>query len=71
MWTLFQGITTFMKISALTMLRHQGGRTLVWAGSITQISAFLGAVIVFAIVNCTQLFVASDLNNTSYNNGSN
>lgn len=70
MWTLFQGITTFMKISALTMLRHQGGRTLVWAGSVTQVSGFVGAIISFAIVNYTQLFVASDLNKVAYNNGS-
>lgn len=52
------------------MLRHQGGRTLVWAGSITQVAALLGAIAMFAVVNYTQLFVEFTLVSVPNNNGS-
>lgn len=51
-------MSTYLKIVALTMFRSRGGKSLVWAGSMTQLSACIGAIVMFVAVNNTGLFVA-------------
>lgn len=59
---MFQGMSTYLKIVALTMFRSHGGSALMWAGGMTQLSACIGAIIMFVAVNNTALFVAVDEN---------
>lgn len=46
-----------MKISIVSIFRYQEGRSLVWVGTVNQISAVIGAIITYVLVNHTKIFV--------------
>lgn len=47
-----------MKISIVSIFRCQEGRSLVWIGTVNQISSAVGSVICFVLVNYTNTFVS-------------
>lgn len=55
-WTILMGLVSYVRLSITTVFRHQGGKTLVWVGAVTQIGSLLGSVLSFSLVNFTDLF---------------
>lgn len=55
-WTLVTGLMSYIRLKITTIFRYQGGKSLVWAGSWTQIGSFVGAILSFAAVNFTSVF---------------
>ncbi|XP_055325457.1 solute carrier family 52, riboflavin transporter, member 3-A-like isoform X2 [Sitodiplosis mosellana] len=56
-WTIFTCIINYMKLSIVSIFRYQEGRSLVWVGTVNQISSAVGATISFVLVNYTKIFV--------------
>ncbi|WAR13352.1 RFT2-like protein [Mya arenaria] len=48
---------TFAKVNIATVLRHAGGRGLLWCGAVTQLGSALGVAAIFVVVNVYQAFV--------------
>lgn len=46
-----------MKISIVSIFRYQEGRSLVWVGTVNQLSAAIGSIISFVLINYIKLFV--------------
>ncbi|XP_067619672.1 solute carrier family 52, riboflavin transporter, member 3-A isoform X2 [Eurosta solidaginis] len=61
-WTLLIGAVSYTKLSISSIMRAQGGRSLVWTGGLTQIGALLGSVLIFILINYTNTFRESDTN---------
>ncbi|XP_034116967.2 solute carrier family 52, riboflavin transporter, member 3-A [Drosophila albomicans] len=59
-WTLVLGIVSYTKLGITTVMRAQGGQSLVWVGAITQLGSAIGAVSIFFAINYTRYFVAAD-----------
>lgn len=57
-WTIFTCIINYMKISIVSIFRHQEGRSLVWVGTVNQLSSAVGSIVSFVLVNHTQIFVS-------------
>lgn len=57
-WTLINGLISYVKLSITAILRNEGGRSLVWVGSVAQIGSALGAVCSFLLINQTNIFVS-------------
>lgn len=57
-WTAFTCIINYMKISIVLIFRYQEGRSLVWVGTVNQISSAIGSIISFILVNYTNIFVS-------------
>ncbi|KAH8330358.1 hypothetical protein KR067_001622 [Drosophila pandora] len=55
-WTLLVGIVSYTKLGITTVMRAQGGQSLVWVGSITQLGSAIGAVAIFFAINYSSLF---------------
>lgn len=55
-WTLLIGLVSYTKLSISSIMRAQGGRSLVWTGGLTQIGALLGSVLIFILINFTNSF---------------
>ncbi|XP_054736318.1 solute carrier family 52, riboflavin transporter, member 3-A [Anastrepha obliqua] len=55
-WALLIGLVSYTKLSISSVMRAQGGRSLVWTGGLTQIGALLGAVLIFILINYTNSF---------------
>lgn len=49
-----------MKLSIITIFRYQEGKSLVWVGTVGQISSAIGAIISFILVNVTNIFVSNE-----------
>lgn len=47
---------SFSKVSIASVLRRYGRQALLWCGIVTQVGAFVGAVIMFIVVNKLKLF---------------
>lgn len=58
-WTIFTCIINYMKLSIVSIFRYQEGRSLVWVGTVNQMSSAIGATISFVLVNYTNIFVAA------------
>ncbi|XP_011192935.1 solute carrier family 52, riboflavin transporter, member 3-A isoform X2 [Zeugodacus cucurbitae] len=58
-WTLLVGLVSYTKLSISSVMRAQGGRSLVWTGGLTQIGALLGSVLIFILINYTDSFQES------------
>lgn len=52
----FSGLTYFTKVSILQWFRCHGEIGLKWAGAVSQLSASVGAISIFLLVNETSLF---------------
>lgn len=59
-WVVFNGTISFMKTSITSIFRYQEGKSLVLIGTISQMSAAIGAVVGFVLVNYTHLFEAKE-----------
>lgn len=54
------GLISYIKLCITTVFRYQGGASLVWVGAVSQAGSFIGAIVTFAIVNYTGVFVSYD-----------
>ncbi|XP_026831994.1 riboflavin transporter 2 isoform X2 [Drosophila erecta] len=61
-WTLLVGIVSYTKLGITTVMRAQGGQSLVWVGAITQLGSAIGAVAIFFAINYSDLFQAAQSN---------
>lgn len=59
-WTLVIGIVSYTKLGITTVMRAQGGQSLVWVGAITQLGSAIGAISIFFAINYTRFFQAAD-----------
>lgn len=59
-WTLLTGLHSFIRLAITSIFRQQGGKSLVWVGSVTQIGSFVGSAVAFVLVNFTALFTQYD-----------
>ncbi|XP_031620023.1 solute carrier family 52, riboflavin transporter, member 3-B-like [Contarinia nasturtii] len=59
-WTSFTAFGALIKLTILQLFRCHGHKTLKWAGAVIQSSSFIGAIIVFFLVNQTKLFTKSN-----------
>nr|XP_016931255.1 riboflavin transporter 2 [Drosophila suzukii] len=59
-WTLLVGIVSYTKLGITTVMRAQGGQSLVWVGAITQLGSAIGAVAIFFAINYSDLFQAAE-----------
>lgn len=59
-WTLVSGLISYIKLSITSVIRFQGGKSLVWVGSVSQIGSAVGALITFFVINYTNIFVSHD-----------
>ncbi|SPP80259.1 solute carrier family 52, riboflavin transporter, member 3-B [Drosophila guanche] len=60
-WTLLVGIVSYTKLGITTVMRAQGGQSLVWVGSLTQLGSTIGAVSIFFAINYTNMFQAAEM----------
>ncbi|KAH8409704.1 hypothetical protein KR222_002432, partial [Zaprionus bogoriensis] len=58
-WTLVLGVVSYTKLGIATVMRAQGGQSLVWVGAITQLGSAIGAVSIFFAINYTSFFQAA------------
>ncbi|XP_030370555.1 solute carrier family 52, riboflavin transporter, member 3-A isoform X2 [Scaptodrosophila lebanonensis] len=58
-WTLLVGLVSYTKLGITTIMRAQGGQSLVWVGGITQIGSAFGSVLIFFVINYTRTFQAA------------
>lgn len=58
-WTLVLGVVSYVKLGITTVMRAQGGQSLVWVGGITQVGSAIGAVSIFFAINYTRFFEAA------------
>ncbi|XP_061397561.1 solute carrier family 52, riboflavin transporter, member 3-A [Musca vetustissima] len=58
-WTLLIGLVSYIKLSITTVMRSQGGKSLVWTGGLTQLGSFIGSILIFILINYTNSFTAA------------
>lgn len=58
-WTLLIGLVSYIKLSISSVMRSQGGKSLVWTGALTQIGSLIGSVFIFTLINYTKFFEAA------------
>ncbi|XP_037938029.1 solute carrier family 52, riboflavin transporter, member 3-A [Teleopsis dalmanni] len=58
-WTLLVGLVSYIKLSITSVMRAQGGKSLVWTGGITQFGSAIGSILIFVLINFTNSFEAS------------
>lgn len=58
-WTLLIGLVSYIKLSITTVMRSQGGKSLVWTGGLTQLGSLIGSVLIFVLINYTNSFIAA------------
>lgn len=54
------GLISYIKLSITSVFRFQGGKSLVWVGSVSQIGSAVGSLITFFVVNYADVFVSYD-----------
>ncbi|TDG46339.1 hypothetical protein AWZ03_007228 [Drosophila navojoa] len=59
-WTLLIGVVSYTKLGITTVMRGQGGQSLVWVGAITQLGSAIGAISIFFAINYTRFFQAAE-----------
>ncbi|XP_070579973.1 solute carrier family 52, riboflavin transporter, member 3-A-like [Ptychodera flava] len=59
-WLMFYFIFTYVKVSIGGRFRELGRSALIWYGGVTQIGSFLGAIVIFPLVNVLYLFESND-----------
>ncbi|KAI8123261.1 hypothetical protein FF38_11703 [Lucilia cuprina] len=58
-WTLLIGLVSYIKLSITTVMRSQGGKSLVWTGGLTQLGSTIGSILIFILINYTNSFTAA------------
>lgn len=59
-WTLLVGFISYLKLCITSVMRAQGGKSLVWTGCLTQIGSTLGSLLIFVLINFTNSFKAAN-----------
>ena len=52
------GLVSYIKLCITTVMRSQGGKSLVWTGGISQTGSAVGSILIFVLVNYTKIFVS-------------
>ncbi|EAA06378.5 AGAP000181-PA [Anopheles gambiae str. PEST] len=55
-WTLLVGLVSYIRLAITTLLRCEGGQTLVWVGVASQLGSLVGSILSFTLVNFTDTF---------------
>uniref|UniRef100_A0A182JMD4 Riboflavin transporter n=1 Tax=Anopheles atroparvus TaxID=41427 RepID=A0A182JMD4_ANOAO len=55
-WTILMGLVSYIRLAITTLLRYEGGQTLVWVGVATQLGSLVGSLLSFTLVNFTDTF---------------
>lgn len=59
-WTVLMGIISFIRLAITAIFRELGGTNLVKIGAITQIGSFIGATVIFLLIQFTNTFTGYD-----------
>ncbi|KFO05885.1 Solute carrier family 52, riboflavin transporter, member 3 [Balearica regulorum gibbericeps] len=59
-WVLFTGTFSYVKVMAGVILRSHSHSALVWYGAVEQLGSFLGALLMFPLVNIYGFFKSAD-----------
>ncbi|XP_049815790.1 solute carrier family 52, riboflavin transporter, member 3-B-like [Schistocerca nitens] len=55
-WILFTGGISYIKMSIASLFRREEGRALVWCGAAQQMGSAVGSVVIFILVNYSDIF---------------
>uniref|UniRef100_A0A182NAB0 Riboflavin transporter n=1 Tax=Anopheles dirus TaxID=7168 RepID=A0A182NAB0_9DIPT len=55
-WTVMIGLVSYVRLAITTLLRSEGGQTLVWVGVVSQLGSLVGSILSFTLVNYTDIF---------------
>ncbi|ETN64567.1 hypothetical protein AND_003683 [Anopheles darlingi] len=55
-WTVLIGLVSYVRLAITTLLRREGGQTLVWVGVASQLGSLAGSLLSFGLVNYTGAF---------------
>jgi len=55
-WTLLNGLVSYIKLAITTVMRSQGGKSLLWTGGSQQFGSAVGSIIIFILINITKSF---------------
>ncbi|XP_053678488.1 solute carrier family 52, riboflavin transporter, member 3-A [Anopheles nili] len=55
-WTIMVGLVSYVRLVITTLLRCEGGQTLVWVGVASQLGSLVGSILSFTLVNFTDTF---------------
>ncbi|XP_035786260.1 riboflavin transporter 2-like [Anopheles albimanus] len=55
-WIVLIGLVSYVRLAITTLLRYEGGQTLVWVGVATQLGSLAGSLTSFGLVNYTGAF---------------
>ncbi|XP_050084036.1 riboflavin transporter 2 [Anopheles aquasalis] len=55
-WTVLIGLVSYVRLAITTLLRREGGQTLVWVGVASQLGSLVGSLLSFGLVNYTGAF---------------
>uniref|UniRef100_A0A2M3ZM57 Riboflavin transporter n=1 Tax=Anopheles braziliensis TaxID=58242 RepID=A0A2M3ZM57_9DIPT len=55
-WTVLIGLVSYVRLAITTLLRREGGHTLVWVGVASQVGSLVGSLLSFWLVNYTDAF---------------
>ncbi|XP_055853386.1 solute carrier family 52, riboflavin transporter, member 3-A-like [Episyrphus balteatus] len=55
-WTLLTGLISYIKLCIFTVMRAQGGKSLMWTGGVMQVGSLVGSVLFFVLINYTNSF---------------
>lgn len=55
-WTILMGLVSYIKLCITTVMRSQGGKSLLWVGAIGQVGSAVGSILTFVLVNVLNLF---------------
>uniref|UniRef100_A0A182QUI6 Riboflavin transporter n=1 Tax=Anopheles farauti TaxID=69004 RepID=A0A182QUI6_9DIPT len=55
-WTVLIGLVSYIRLAITTLLRCEGGQTLVWVGVASQLGSLVGSILSFTLVNYTDTF---------------
>lgn len=52
------GVISYVKMSIAALIRREGGKGLFWYGTVTQLGAAVGSVIMFYLINIAKMFTS-------------
>lgn len=55
-WTILMGIVSYIRLAITSIFRELGGKALVQVGALTQLGSFLGAIVIFLLIQFTNTF---------------
>lgn len=57
-WTLLMGIVSYIRLAITSIFRELGGKSLVHVGALTQLGSFIGAIVIFLMIQFTDTFTS-------------